>query len=296
MEVFRSGDYGAKGRWTEEDLEVLANDYSPDVLEAPLTFDHARSGPAFGWVTRLRRVGDRLVATLSGVPEVVRELVRQGAYKKRSVELIRKFAPTGRPYLRAVTLLGAASPEVKGLRDVVFDEQAEIVCFEDAESGASAPDDNNGRADLEQQVTQLRRALRRKSLEVVLARVPKGSKRISPEGAQLLLAFVDALEPDATISYRGHEIGVEEWFEHYLTCGELEQPVEGELASFAGTVASSPVLSFGEQVDPLSVELHEQARALQASQPNLGYAEALSRVAGRAGGSRSSHARRSAKA
>jgi hypothetical protein len=295
MEVFRAGDYGAKGRWSEEDLEFLARDYSPEISEAPLTFDHARSGPAFGWVTRLRRVGDRLVATLSGVPEVVRELVRQGAYKKRSVELIRKLAATGRPYLRAVTLLGAASPEVKGLRDVVFDERSEVVCFEQAEGDVNVSGTGSERSDLERQIRELRRALRRKSLEVIMAHAAKGSKRFSPESTELLLAFTDALEADATISYRGHEMEVEEWLEHYLTCTELAQPVEGEVAAFAGTVAASQVLSFGEQVDPLSMALHERALALQAAQPNLSYAEALSRVA-RNAGARSSHAGRSATA
>ncbi|MCX7625836.1 MAG: hypothetical protein N2Z21_06455 [Candidatus Sumerlaeaceae bacterium] len=131
MEVFRAGNYGAKGVWTPQDIEQLARDYSPDLLEAPLTFDHARSGPAFGWVKHLKRVGDRLVALLGGVPECVRELVRRGAYKKRSVELLRCFAATGRPYLRAVSLLGAASPAVPGLREVQFSAEEGVLCFDD---------------------------------------------------------------------------------------------------------------------------------------------------------------------
>src|SRR5215218_2956994 len=95
MEIFRAGDYGAKGRYSEADVQALAEDYRPELLEAPLTFDHAQSGPAYGWVTALRSKGDRLLAVLRGVPECVRELVRNGAFKQRSVELIREMKETG---------------------------------------------------------------------------------------------------------------------------------------------------------------------------------------------------------
>lgn len=120
MEVFRAGDYGAKGRYSEADLQMLAEDYRPELLEAPLTFDHAQSGPAYGWVTAIRANGDRLMAVLRGVPECVRQLVRSGAFKSRSVELIRQMNETDRPYLRAVSLLGAATPQVKGLSEIRF--------------------------------------------------------------------------------------------------------------------------------------------------------------------------------
>lgn len=125
MEIFRAGDYGAKGRYSEAELEALAEDYRPELLEAPLTFDHAQSGPAYGWVTSLRRNGDRLLAVLRGVPDSVRQLVRSGAFKQRSVELVREMKDTGRPYLRAVSLLGAATPEVKGLSEIRFSAAAE---------------------------------------------------------------------------------------------------------------------------------------------------------------------------
>ena len=120
MEIFRAGNYGAKGRYSEAELQTLAEDYRPELLEAPLTFDHAQTGPAYGWVTPVRRDGDRLLAVLRGVPDAVRQLVRSGAFKQRSVELVRELHETGRPYLRAVSLLGAATPEVKGLSAIRF--------------------------------------------------------------------------------------------------------------------------------------------------------------------------------
>lgn len=51
------------------------------------------------------------------------ELVKSGAFKKRSVALYNDLAGRG-PYLRHLGLLGAQPPEVKGLAEVKFQEGA----------------------------------------------------------------------------------------------------------------------------------------------------------------------------
>lgn len=122
VEIFRGGDYGSKGRYDPPDLDGIAEDYRPERHEAPVTLDHAQQGPAHGWVKRLHRIGDRLVATLWKLSPALREWLRDGAYRKCSVELYRAFRETGRPYLKAVSFLGAAAPEVKGLQPPVFSE------------------------------------------------------------------------------------------------------------------------------------------------------------------------------
>ena len=129
LEVFRAGDYGPKGVYTEADLEALARDYNPADHEAPVTLDHEQRGPAHGWVAGLRRLGDRLVATLTRLSPTLAEALRTHAFRKRSVELYRQIPRTGRPYLKAVTFLGAAAPEVKGLADPAFRDDAETVSF-----------------------------------------------------------------------------------------------------------------------------------------------------------------------
>jgi len=136
MEVFQAGDYGPNGDWTDRDLDAIAADYDAATLhEAPVTVDHTKSGPAWGWVDRLRRVGSRLVATIKQMPTAFRELIQQGRYKKRSAELYFKHPKTGRPYLRAVTFLGAQPPEVKGLADVTFTEDDGDVAVVEFEEG-----------------------------------------------------------------------------------------------------------------------------------------------------------------
>jgi hypothetical protein len=122
LEVFVGGDYGERGNYTAADVAAIAADYDPALHEAPITVDHTKSGPAWGWVEKLKAVGNSLWATVRQMPEAFKELVRAGRYKKRSVELYRQFGATGRPYLRAVTFLGALPPEVKGLADVQLGE------------------------------------------------------------------------------------------------------------------------------------------------------------------------------
>src|SRR5688572_1450765 len=105
IEVFRAGDYGPKGVWDEKALDGIAADYDPATHEAPVTLDHAQTGPALGWVEAVRRVGDKLIARLRGVNLKLLELIRAGAFKKRSVEIYPALRETKRPYLRAVSFL-----------------------------------------------------------------------------------------------------------------------------------------------------------------------------------------------
>ncbi|MCX7047983.1 MAG: hypothetical protein NTX50_21170 [Candidatus Sumerlaeota bacterium] len=129
VEVFRAGDYGAKGAYRTEDLDALCSDYTLSLHEAPVTVDHAQSGPAFGWVHSLARRGEVLVATLKDLSGEFLNLIRSGAFRKRSIEIYRSFKATGRPYLRAISFLGACAPEVKGLADPVFSEQSEYEAY-----------------------------------------------------------------------------------------------------------------------------------------------------------------------
>ncbi len=131
LEVFRTGDYGPRGAFSEEDLERIATDYNPSDHEAPVTLDHDQTGPAHGWVSGLRRIGDRLLARLSKVSPTLAESLRNATFRKRSIELYRKFPETGRSYLKAVSFLGAAAPIVKGLRDPIFsgDPDVETISF-----------------------------------------------------------------------------------------------------------------------------------------------------------------------
>jgi hypothetical protein len=122
IEIFRAGSYGWKGTYTTADVEAMAADYVPEFHEAPVTMDHDGWGKALGWVKSVATKGEVLTARIHNLADEFVEMLRAGELKKRSVEIYRQFEATGRPYLRAVTFLGAGVPEVKGLADIDFSE------------------------------------------------------------------------------------------------------------------------------------------------------------------------------
>jgi hypothetical protein len=116
IEVFRAGDY-PQGTFTDGDVEEIAARYDPDYLEAPVTTDHAQTGPAFGWVQDVKAEGKRLLVRFRQLSEQMAEAINEGLFKNRSVELFGDLGGEG-PYLKAVSFLGAQTPQVKGLEPI----------------------------------------------------------------------------------------------------------------------------------------------------------------------------------
>lgn len=130
VEIFRAGNHGAGLNMDEAMLQRIADAYDPAIQEAPVTIDHNKKGPAYGWVKSIRRNGKSLLADLHRISPTMFQAIKDGQYRKRSVELHRQ-----RPHnLRAVTFLGAGSPLVKGMANIAFTDEAESISFgEDAE-------------------------------------------------------------------------------------------------------------------------------------------------------------------
>lgn len=282
MEVFRTGDYGPKGRFDEAALEALAADYRADLHEAPLTLDHAQTGPAWGWVRALRRAGDRLVARVAGIPEVLRDLIRSGAYRQRSIELFRRFAATGRPYLRAVSLLGAAVPEVKGLRPVQFSDAGEPV---DTVGFSAPPAEDPRDAEIERlrgEVALFAERETARQAEALVADLRAAGIRVDEDDARTIATLL-RLEWAGTAAFSDGRPPLADWLRGFLQRGAL-RPELSESAADAGRPDAPAAVAFDERTDPASVRLHLRALALRRESPGLGYAEALlaaSREAGR---------------
>jgi hypothetical protein len=111
---------------TPEDLDAMIEAaQDPEVDHAAVRIGHTDprfdGEPAVGWVENLRRVGNRLVGDVSGVPARMAELV-QTAFRRRSAEVgwgVR--TPSGKTHpavLTGLALLGVTAPAVKGLADV----------------------------------------------------------------------------------------------------------------------------------------------------------------------------------
>ena len=112
------GGRPAKVEITQQDLAEMAADYSPKLQEAPIPTDHWPMGPADGWVSELRVLGDKLQARLTKVSDRMREWLKSGTYRNRSIGIDKPHITTGRAYLSELTFLGAAAPAVTGLYPV----------------------------------------------------------------------------------------------------------------------------------------------------------------------------------
>ena len=156
FEIFKAGTY-PQGKFSKEQIEEIAKNYDPSFCEAPITLDHEQSGPAFGWVESLKSDKGVLKATFKDVTEDLKSFVNDGKYKKVSVEIYRELEGK-KPYLKAVSFLGASIPQVKGMETVQFKEgESDIYTFEVA-TEESKPDKNNDEkeiADLKDKINVL---------------------------------------------------------------------------------------------------------------------------------------------
>jgi hypothetical protein len=145
LDLFRAGDYSAKGKgtFTEKDLQQIVDNYDPDYHEAPAVIGHPKTdGPAYGWFSKLRVVGDKLQGMMRQADPAFEEAVQKGRFKKRSVSLYNDAKGWS---LRHVGFLGAQPPEIKGLADIKF-EQADQEAIEIEFSEESDMADNNDAA------------------------------------------------------------------------------------------------------------------------------------------------------
>lgn len=283
LEVFRAGDYGPKGAWPEEAIERLAADYNPELHEAPVTLDHAQTGPALGWVSGVRRTGDRLLARLRGLNKNLMGMLREGAFKKRSVEIYGRLPETGQPYLKAVSFLGAAAPAVKGLQDPVFADAARAIDFraglgEYEAFGFREPNADEGEG--ERAAERDGEAKSPRPIESAVAAFASVESRLRESGRWIpaweergirefhaALAAIDEIE-----LAEGGAIAPAEWFAEFLAALPAYLPM-GESAPAAPRFSES--LPAAANLSPTSVELHRRAAALCAARPGMGYAEAL---------------------
>lgn len=301
LEIFRAGNYKDKGSFSESDLEQIANDYNPAHHEAPVTIDHQQSGPAFGWVSALRRKGDRLVARLRDLNEEFLKLLRSGAFKKRSIELYRKFSQTGRPYLRALTFLGARPPEVKGLADITFAEESDYVTidFAEPEHGSASqvvhPDvlreardqiqrlqEEKHRA--EEELRLLRQSLLRQDILHFFEDLKRQGKFLPAWEKMGILRFMETLSDTETLKFAEDDeepCSPLQWFRNFLSLLPALVPLQEFAPSEPYVQMSETQMPHPAQratISQRSVEMHRRVVALRERHPELSYSEALRQI------------------
>jgi hypothetical protein len=158
FEVFKAGNY-PQGKFTKEEVQELASNYDPSFCEAPITLDHEQKGPAYGWVDKLKEEDGKLKASFKNLSPELKDFVTQGKYKKISVEIYKELEGK-KPYLKAVSFLGASIPQVKGMQAVEFKEgESETYIFEaqiDDDSEENIEELKSTIFDLEKQVAQFK--------------------------------------------------------------------------------------------------------------------------------------------
>lgn len=131
VEVFAVGTWNGD-EYTESDLDemVKAFEENKETLKPFLKLGHddgqklvqSDGFPAAGWVSNLKRVGEKLVADFENIPSKIYELIERGAYKKVSSEIYWNIKLKDKVYnkfLSAVSLLGADLPAVSSLSDIL---------------------------------------------------------------------------------------------------------------------------------------------------------------------------------
>jgi len=128
IDAFRAGNHGAKGVFTQADIDRVVSNYKPEQHEAPVCVGHPESNaPAYGWVAKVRRVGDVLQFQPHQVEPQFEEMVEAGRFKKRSASFYVDKATGLISGLRHIAFLGAQPPEVKGLKDAQFEDAGDEV-------------------------------------------------------------------------------------------------------------------------------------------------------------------------
>jgi hypothetical protein len=151
--IFKAGTHisasGKSRTWSHADLDRVVTSYDPAKREAPLVLGHPKTNaPAFGWVEKVRRAGDYLEASFKQVPDQLKQAVKAGAYKHKSISLF----PDGT--LRHVGILGAAQPAVPGLGEVNFEAEENFTTYNFNEEARVTIEEMQAKLDAEKAARQ----------------------------------------------------------------------------------------------------------------------------------------------
>ena len=148
VEVFGTGKWNGH-KITDEDIDNIVNGTNEiiDKLKPRVKLGHSdkqellkKTGlPAGGWITKLKRAGNKILVDIKQVPKVLYQLIKNGAYKRISSEILYDYTEpsTRKKYkkvLSAIAFLGADLPAVTNLKDIaaLYDanQEATLIIYE----------------------------------------------------------------------------------------------------------------------------------------------------------------------
>lgn len=119
FQIFRAGDYQGKGKFTEADIAQIVGEFNERGEEGGIIVGHLSdykketAAPAFGWITRLKQVGDQIWTDGVQFAEELIDAIKDGYYGNRSVGLAKE---DGKWIFTHLGILGGAPPAVTGMK------------------------------------------------------------------------------------------------------------------------------------------------------------------------------------
>lgn len=191
VEIFSVGTWNGD-EYTAEDLDAMVSafDENNETLKPYLKLGHDKDQklvqsdgyPAAGWITKLKRVGEKLVADFSNVPTKIFDLINKGAYRKVSSEIYWNIEINGKKYdkfLSGVALLGSDMPAVGNLNDIIA--LYSLKKYSDNESTVKSYDYQQGSPDMEKEIEELKKQLSEKIAEIEDMKKKMNAKDEEPE-------------------------------------------------------------------------------------------------------------------
>ncbi len=245
IEIFRAGSHvdgqGVTRHYTRADIVQMAEGYDPALHEAPLTVGHPEHDlPAYGWVRRLVADGDRLVLREHrDVEPQFAEMVRTRRFPKRSTSFYSPDHP-GNPkpgswYVRHIGFLGAQPPGVKGLKEIAFADDPDVVCVSFSEA-----DDSGQTTQEQEQMEKDKEALTAAQAEAKAADERAKKAEAEAKAAQEQLAQFAEQQRSAT-----HEAHVS-FAEAQVKAGRLLPKDKGSAVAVLDLLAASKPVEFSE--------------------------------------------------
>lgn len=121
VEIFSTGKWNGDD-YKEKDLDDMILAFRDVGFKPPLKLGHDEKNkdgqPAIGWVDKIYRMGNKLLADFKELPIKVYEALKRGNYKQVSSEIFWNYPNNGKMFsrvLKAVALLGADVPAVTNL-------------------------------------------------------------------------------------------------------------------------------------------------------------------------------------
>lgn len=256
LEVFRAGKY-PQGTYTVEDVKEIAESYDPEKLhEAPATLDHEQDGPAYAWVSEVKASGKKLLVKFKDMTWELAFLLENKMFKKRSVEIYNDFEGTGKRYLKAVTFLGAAAPQVKGMPDPAFKEEFGDSVSVDFSDGPDVKDEE-GRA-LDEELKKLQEEMKAMSEQLASEKAEKAAKDAElAELQEKVSSFEAGLARDEELTKLREKVQAMEamgevkeltlFCDKLVTDGKVTPAQKEGLVEFMARLDSKAEVSFGEE-------------------------------------------------